>query len=370
MINQIINIDVLEGLKQLADESINCCITSPPYYGLRDYGTAKWKGGDLKCNHEEARHKNRYDYECSDFQLGNKASAVSSYEDVCPKCGAKRIDKQIGLEETPEQYVARLADIFDEVKRVLKSDGTIWLNLGDSYVSGKSRYSTIEQSILGGGTNDEKYGGLQHGGKKDFRNHPVYKDKDLFGIPWMVAFELRKRGWWLRQDIIWYKRNPMPESVQDRCTKAHEYVFLLSKSAVYYFDHRAIQEKSINADPKRNTTINCVKYNDVPGQTPNSFGHKRWQENDDGEMVHNKRSVWETVAEPSKEIHFAAFPVKLVEPMIKAGCPKGGTVLDPFMGSGTTAVVAKRLGCSYVGFDLNPEYVKISEKRLSNVIDI
>lgn len=328
MIDTVYNEDCLTGLKNLPDESIDCCVTSPPYYGLRDYGTAD----------------------------------------------------QIGLEETPQMFVDKLVQVFEEVKRVLKPEGSLWLNLGDSYAAYKAN------------TGDTKYAG--------FSNRPVHKSgwqygslkpKDLIGIPWMVAFALRSSGWYLRQDIIWHKPNPMPESVTDRCTKSHEYIFLLSKSDKYYYDYEAI--KTVMAD----TTVQRLlqgglglqKGSDrVPGKTNGPMkavgalrkgyshrgtgdkkmsGHSGNRDADGniiGDGFANKRSVWTITTKPYSEAHFATFPQDLIVDCIKAGCPEGGIVLDPFMGAFTTALVAKKLNRHYVGFELNPEYIKIGNKRL------
>lgn len=281
-INKIYNTNCLEGLRTLPDNSINCCVTSPPYFNLRDYG----------C------------------------------------------DGQIGLEDTPEEYISQLVNVFREVKRVLKPDGTLWVNIGDSYAgSGK-------------GTLD----GM--------------KSKDLIGIPWMLAFALRVDGWYLRQDIIWHKPNPMPESVTDRCTKAHEYIFLLSKNSRYLYDYKAISEKSEWAEKDK-------RYANGPTQSEKSK-NSQYQCKKQGvfrdDMLRNKRDVWTVKPASFKEAHFATFPEKLIVDCIKAGCPVDGVVLDPFMGSGTTAVVARKLDRNYIGFELNPGYVELANKRLRQEI--
>ena len=219
----------MDVLRTLDTESIDCCITSPPYWGLRDYGTATWAGGDPKCEHVEST--NAHGGERADR---DQTGYVKQYKDVCGKCGAVRVDDQIGLEPTPELYLEHMVELFREVKRVLKKDGTLWLNLGDSY-AGSGVHSAHHANQ-----------GISQSAKRGCTNGvPVstgLKPKDLVGIPWRVAFALQADGWWLRQDIIWSKPNPMPESVTDRCTKAHEYIFLLTKSAKYYFDHKAIKE--------------------------------------------------------------------------------------------------------------------------------
>lgn len=371
-IDKIINKDALAGLKELPDNSIDSCVTSPPYYQLRDY---MWEG-------------------------------------------------QIGKEHTPEEYIKRLTDVFVEVKRVLKPQGTLWLNIGDSYNGSGGNHKDTHKNDSGfQGNIGVKYGGK--GAKVD-----ELKPKDLIGIPWMLAFSLRDAGYYLRQDIIWSKGNPMPEPVKDRCVKSNEYIFLMSKSPKYYFDYEAIMEpcadqtrknyqsgsrsNGINKDrndndlsersktwqPKKMPKFGGNKYgnsddkhfqtysgkewkprtNNVQydGQQPNTMHLRREQgyaqasgqrDNPGGgyganAFVRNKRDVWSVNTKPDNVAHFATYPEKLIEPCILAGCPKNGIVLDPFMGSGTTAKVAQRFGRHYVGFELNPEYIKIAERKL------
>lgn len=301
--------DCLEVLKTLSDNSINCCVTSPPYYGLRDYG----------------------------------------------------VDGQIGLEQTPDEYVAKLVEVFREVKRVLKDDGTLWLNLGDSYWgAGNNRGNTNKISDKQA-SNRGAVG--QVTAYRASWKHPLLKPKDLIGIPWRVAFALQADGWYLRQDIIWHKPNPMPESVRDRCTKAHEYIFLLSKSAKYFFDSNTIKEGSKTYTRKASKIGNKAQSDDgfrsymVDSQT-RGFGR------DITTVGRNKRSVWTITTKPFKGAHFATFPQDLVEPCILAGCPEGGTVLDPFFGAGTVGVVAKKLKRNAIGIELNPNYLDIAEKRI------
>lgn len=305
--------------------------------------------------------------------------------------------EQIGLEKTPELYTAKMVEVFNEVKRVLKPDGTLWLNLGDSYCSGKSRYSTKEQTLAGGGMNEAKYGVMHKGGKPDLYKNPNYKDKDLIGIPWMVAFALRAAGWYLRSDIIWHKPNPMPESVTDRPTKSHEYIFLMSKNAKYYYDYEAIEEIATGYDGRKDTMMKgSIKYQEpaMPNSTANSMaknGHERWKfknlqengqqnhtihknrlnaDNEENYPVRNKRSVWTVTTKPYKDAHFATFPQELIIDCIKAGCPEGGIILDPFMGAGTTALVAKKLKRNYIGIELNEKYIAIANKRLEKELGI
>lgn len=356
--NKILFGDCLEVINNIPDNSIDCCVTSPPYFGLRDYG----------------------------------------------------VDGQIGLEETPEQYVNKLVKLFNEVKRCLKQEGTLWLNLGDSYYgSGRGSGGTGDASkkqVTNRGTN------FAVGKKLTKYICGDCKPKDLIGIPWMVAFALRADGWYLRQDIIWSKPNPMPESVTDRCTKAHEYIFLLSKSREYYYDQEAIKQ------PVTDTTIQRLAQQiedqkgseRVPGKTNGNMkavgpgrnprtgidrkggnqgsekgipamaingngvkGHSGYfdaEGNWIGDGKANKKSVWTVTTKPFKEAHFATFPPELIVDCIKAGCPENGIVLDPFMGSGTTGLVARKLNRNYIGIELNPEYIKIAERRIFNEIGL
>lgn len=288
--------DALEQLRTLEAESVNTCVTSPPYYNLRDYGAAS----------------------------------------------------QIGTEGTPEEYIGKLVDVFREVRRCLRQDGTLWVNIGDSYATRSGKQPHEKSKNAQGHTAKNPPGG--------------YKYKDLIGVPWLLAFALRADGWYLRQDIIWNKTRCIPESVRDRCTKAHEYIFLLSKSPHYYFNAAEIRE------PVAESTINRMKQ-DIehqkgsfrqPGKTngplkPGGDGKSR-----------NKRSVWNLCTAHFNGAHFAVFPEKLVEPCILAGCPEDGTVLDPFAGSGTTGVVSKRLRRNFIGIDINPIYCDMAEKRIAS----
>jgi DNA modification methylase len=397
--------DCLDVLKTLPDNSIDCCVTSPPYYALRDYGAATWEGGDPNCPHyrtSKAPDKTATGHK----RMQDAGSPVGDaiYKDICPLCGAVRVDKQLGLENTPEEYIAKMTEVFMEVHRVLKPEGTLWLNIGDSYWGGGWRNAQF----------NEHRGDLQKGSKGTYcgesmpackGNQGVYKPKDLIGIPWMLAFSLRSAGWYLRQDIIWAKNNPMPESVTDRCTKSHEYIFLLSKSQKYYFDHEAIQEPAVSSDDLKRRIKNGVeewntdkakdtyavsgtgrsrtelyskkkmpkfggnKYGENEDTHFSTYSGNEWQPQTQGEgeeevYVRNKRDVWQVNVKPCKEAHFATYPPDLVIPCILAGCPVGGVVLDPFMGSGTTALVAKGIGRDYIGIELNPEYKAIAERRL------
>lgn len=310
--NKIILGDCVDVLKTLEDESIHCVITSPPYWGLRDYGVAG----------------------------------------------------QLGLEETPEEFIENMVAVFREVKRVLRSDGTLWLNIGDSYANNSAGGSQ--------GKNGQRAGRRFTAQVPPHRGEGL-KPKDLVGIPWMLAFALRADGWYLRQDIIWSKPNPMPESVQDRCTKAHEYIFLMTKSPAYHYDIEAIKERAVRVGDKQTFGGKKAREGQKIGTEPRN-GHRSDKNSQWGkDMVtmeyRNKRSVWSVSTMSFKEAHFATFPEKLIEPMVMAGCPEGGAILDPFMGAGTTGLVAKRLGRKYLGIEINPEYVKIAEKRIANVPD-
>jgi len=302
-VSEIIHGNCLEVLKSLDENSIDCCVTSPPYWGLRDYG----------------------------------------------------VDGQLGLESTPDEYVQKLVEIFREVMRVLKDEGTLWLNLGDSYAGSNS--AGIEDNKAAGK-------GSRKTVVKERPNKVVkgLKPKDLVGIPWRVAFALQADGWYLRSDIIWYKPNAMPESVRDRPTKAHEYIFLMSKSPRYYYDYKAILESLKRPSELERSTPAMFRGRNKH----NGYGTRKHSGNEyKGELEgRNKRSVWTVSTKPFSEAHFATFPPDLIEPCILAGCPSGGIVLDPFFGAGTTGLVAMRNGRQYIGIELNEEYIEIAEKRL------
>lgn len=293
---QILNGSVFDVLPTLPAESVHCCITSPPYWGLRDYG----------------------------------------------------VSGQLGLERTPDGYVSHMVDVFREVRRVLRDDGTLWLNLGDSYAA---------NGISGpqGKTGDRA--------NRTFtaRTQPKMalglKSKDLVGIPWRVALALQADGWYLRSDIIWSKPNPMPESVTDRPTKAHEYIFLMSKSEKYYYDANAISEAALSPARKREK-LNGESAVDTKSR---GFGSHCGTYADG----RNKRTVWTLATLPTPDAHFATFPIELPETCLKAGCPEGGTVLDPFAGSGTTGLAAIKNGREFIGVELNPEYITIAHRRLN-----
>lgn len=304
--------DALDVLRTQPDNFVHCCITSPPYYALRDYG----------------------------------------------------VDGQIGREDTPAQYVARLTEVFSEVRRVLLPSGTLWLNIADTYCGTGSKGDHLDPKNPSG-RNGQCVSLAQ-------RVENV-KAKDMLGIPWMLAFALRDHGWYLRSDIIWQKANPMPESCKDRPSRCHEHVFLLTKSKSYYYDAAAIAEPVAESTPMRmRRKFGKNKYSaGIPGQThqhlndyrPNGYAEE------DIPLLRNKRDVWQINSVPYKGAHFAAYPPKLVETCLLAGCPPDGIVLDPFLGSGTTAAVAKQMGRHYIGIELNPDYCALAEQRIGGVTE-
>ena len=311
-------------LRTLEADSVYTCVTSPPYYNLRDYGTPG----------------------------------------------------QIGMEDTPEKYIEKLVEVFREVRRVLRPDGTLWVNIGDTYAANRT-YQVKETKGTAGHV-------FQGGAKVP----DGCKPKDMIGIPWLLAFALRADGWYLRQDIVWHKPNCMPESVRDRCTRSHEYIFLLSKSPKYYFDAEAISEPIAETSTKRylqnlerqkGSTRQPGKTNGTMKAVLPRFGGEKYEDSGTGENMtkngqvyvptlrRNKRDVWTIATGGFKAAHFAVFPEKLIEPCILAGCPEGGTVLDPFMGSGTTGVVAERLQRAFTGIEINPKYCEMAEERIAAV---
>jgi DNA modification methylase len=405
----------------LADGCVHTIVTSPPYYGLRDYGTAKWEGGDPNCEHKGEPMRTKA-YINGNTGTGNdvkNAGSFQPYKNVCGKCGAIRIDAQIGLEVTPDAYIANLVDVFRECRRVLRDDGTLWVNIGDSY------------NGSGGAGGDYAKGGLKEGQPKyPGRNIQSVKPKDLIGIPWMLAFALRADGWYLRQDIIWHKPNPMPESVKDRCTKSHEYIFLLSKSARYYYDNEAVKEPAKNDSGWAKQAEKGKRHQD---HKAGSIYLANREESQYGLLTakitpdRNKRDVWTVTTKPYKGAHYATYPPDLITPCILAGAPEtccakcgapyervverdrkarnelpkddpryrpntyhgsyeningkgdagytftqtlgfqptctcnagtsSGIVFDPFVGSGTTVATAIKLGRKGIGIDLNIKYL-------------
>lgn len=322
--------NAIDQLRNLPDQSCQVCITSPPYYGLRDYG----------------------------------------------------VDGQIGVEKSPEEYITRLVEVFREVRRVLRNDGTLWIVIGDSYAGsyhGRNADGSAADVHENKGNKGSRIGTLK-------KREDTCKPKDMIGIPWMLAFALRADGWYLRQDIIWQKPNAMPESVKDRCTRSHEYIFLLSKAKSYYFDAEAISEPIADSSVQRHKEdisaqkgslrVQKGKKGPMKAVLPR-YGGRKYTENPEvfyrtksGKMYEerprrNRRDVWTISTAKFKGAHFATFPEKLIEPCILAGSSAGGTVLDPFAGSGTCGVVARRMGRDFIGIELNPEYVKLAEERIS-----
>ena len=331
--------DCAQTLKEIPDNSVQCCVTSPPYFGLRDYGH----------------------------------------------------DDQIGLEKTPEEYIAKLVNIFREVRRVLKDDGVLWVNIGDSY-AGSQKGIGADGKVYGGEKQRTNNGSISIMERPLKASEIGLKSKDLIGIPWMLAFALRADGWYLRQDIIWNKPNPMPESVKDRCTKAHEYIFLLSKSQKYFFDAEAIsepitdssairllqniaeQEGSSRVPGKTNGNMKAVVRKDfdssMGGGGTTFVGHSGYRKADGTLIVkptRNRRSVWTVTTKPYKGAHFATFPPELIEPCILAGSKPGDTILDPFGGSGTTAGVAIKHGRKTILCELNSDYRHLMVERIEKI---
>lgn len=340
---RILTGDCMDLLAALPDESVHCVVTSPPYFGLRDYGVppTAWPAVEF--------------------------TPVAGL----PPVTVPAMTSCMGLEPDPWAFVAHCVAVFREVWRVLRPDGTLWLNLGDSYANAGGKAQPHRNSSGGvGGSDGSRTQGYALAGGGFERPATVgngLKPKDLMGMPWRTALALQADGWWLRQDIIWSKPNPMPESVRDRCTKAHEYLFMLSKSPRYYFDAEAIAEQA-----KDWTTggpgVGIQETQHYGAGNGGNGGLKaiaaRYKSGD-APQTRNKRSVWTIATQPFKEAHYATFPPDLVEPCILAGCPEGGTVLDPFGGSGTTGMVASRLHRDAVLIELKPENVAMSERRIT-----
>jgi DNA modification methylase len=339
--------DCTEVLATLEPESVQTCITSPPYWGLRDYGTATWLGGDPDCDHlgpPKASSKSglKNDGRPEPGRKGYELEARVPFGGECGKCGALREDYQLGLEDTPEEYVAKLVKVFQGVRRVLREDGTLWLNLGDSYARAAGDDAT--RGTPNTGQRRAMEAGADRSGMGTNRPPPGIKAKDLIGIPWMVAFALRADGWYLRSDIIWHKPNPMPESVTDRPTKSHEYLFLLTKSARYLYDHEAIKEPATYDRPNGKVRSPYGQGFSREDELPKSErmgeatvkGGDRWSGfNESGRgkqgLDRNKRSVWSVNTQPFTDAHFATFPPLLIEPCILAGSLAEGAMIEPEM---------------------------------------
>ena len=353
----------IDKIKELEDNSIDCVVSSPPYFGLRDYGTAQWQGGDLNCNHISAKHKSRYDYDLSKAQTGTHAGAKkgtdqAKWENICPDCGAKRIDEQFGLEKSYQDYLANTVKVFETFKPKLKDTATIWWNVGDSYSSGL-RKSTTNQSLRGSKDYGVTRTPVQNG----------IKEKDLLMIPNRVAIALQEAGWYIRSEIIWHKPNPMPESVRDRPTSAHEKIWLITKNKKYYYDAESIKEPFAQGTRLRYHN----QKDNLKNQKGSFVAHAGAKSNGPMKPVisgnkRNKRNVWTVTTKPFKGAHFATFPKDLIEPCIKAGCPEGGIVLDPFAGAGTTGLVAKENNRDAILIELNGEYLAMAKKRIEAVL--
>jgi DNA modification methylase len=335
-----------------ADGCVQCVVTSPPYWGLRDYGTARWDGGDAECDHigPPMRTNNKQSDSSASFH-GGTTRANEFYRDTCGKCGATRIDAQLGLESTPDAYVQGMVAVFREVWRVLRDDGVCWLNLGDSYTTGASVYPRAS---------DPKAVADLSRGMARIGTPIGLKAKDLVGIPWRVAFALQADGWYLRSDAIWSKPNPMPESVTDRPTKSHEYVFLLTKAATYYWDADAVKEPAADSVVAR-AAYKVGGVNRDASRNDSDIGRRASFSDYVGGR--NMRSVWHIATQPYPGAHFATMPEALVSRCIRAASRSGDVVLDPFMGSGTVARTALKLGRRAIGCDLNPAYLALADDR-------
>ena len=416
----VIQGDCVAGMRTLPDGCVHCCVTSPPYYGLRDYGTATWEGGDPECDHKAPEQTRGVNSPKQRTQNGGEGASRSMF---CVKCGAVRIDQQIGLEDTPENYVAKLVGVFREVRRIMRDDGTLWINIGDTFAANRA-YQVPSTK-----------GGPKHAPAQGFTGSAMrvpagIKPKDLLGIPWMLAFALRADGWYLRSEIIWHKPSPMPSSVRDRPTTAHEQVFLLAKQPRYFYDAQAIAEKA------KTSTRDRLAQN-VEAQTGSHRANGGAKTNGTmravGGETANKRSVWRIASRGFRGAHFACYPPKLVEPCVLAGtsargvCPAcgapwarevkkdrratrpgtgskatgdtltdgnrdperhvtttetvgwnpscgcdageavGAIIFDPFAGSGTTLAVAVDHGRRGLGTELNADYLTLIEARMSNI---
>jgi DNA modification methylase len=338
--------DCRTSLKEMAAAGVQVqsCITSPPYYGLRDYGTATYEGGDANCDHTISGWSDNLKPDC------DRPERDGSKRKSCIKCGAKRVDQQIGLEETPQEFIDNLVEVFACVWDVLRDDGTLWVNLGDSYYNYRpGKGQALSKQTVSNTNQDLPQTCARRGNKLE-----GYKEKDLMGMPWRLAFALQDFGWYLRQDIIWHKPNPMPESVLDRCTKSHEYMFLLSKKPQYFFNNEAIKEPVENMGKPRK-----FRNGDAAVTLRNDEGNTYIPKES-----RNKRDVWTVPIKPYSGAHFAVFPEELIEPCILAGSNVGDVILDPFFGSGTTGQVAQNLGRKWIGCELNPDYEDLQNERV------
>ena len=338
--------NAIDRIKEIPDSSVQCVVTSPPYWGLRDYGTATWVDGDENCQHTTSMDTKWNDTKkrlTPRPETGSRGGSSTN----CFSCGATRVDSQIGLEDTVDEYIEHMVSLFREVRRIIADDGVLWLNLGDTYMGNNSRGSSGQRA----GFSETKRETVVN------RKGSGLKQKDLVGIPWRVALALQADGWYLRQDIIWAKPNPMPESVKDRCTKSHEYIFMLTKSSRYYFDSKAIEEPAKWERWGKQTAIKEQQ------GTAKWIGEKTKEELQRNKTK-NKRSVWTIPTKPYKGAHFAVMPEALVEPCVLASSRVNDTIYDPFTGSGTVGVVARNHQRKFIGTELNPEYALIAKERI------
>jgi DNA modification methylase len=376
---QILTGDCRDILPTLEPQSVQCCVTSPPYWGLRDYGTAQWEGGDGECDHlmpptgirNNGRSRAVSGGTFHDSPIANQIR--KQFIRDCGKCGALRIDAQLGLESTPEEYIANMVAVFRAVGRVLRDDGTCWINLGDSYAQAGGTLRGDDETKEAAQARQQRNGNStgQHGGweGRAFRAANTakggLKPKDLCMMPARLALALQADGWYLRSEIVWHKPNPMPESVIDRPTKAHEMIYLLAKQERYFYDAEAIREKSDEASGwarQRFNGDNTWKYNGSDERVA-STGQRIDSSTFGDQGFRNKRSVWTIATQPYSEAHFATFPEEIPKLCILAGSRPGDTVLDPFAGSGTVGKVALELGRRAILIELNPAYIELAEDR-------
>ncbi len=372
------NEECLRGLKELPGESVDCCVTSPPYYGLRSYATAKWHGGDPDCDHvaDPTATKKFGNPEFNENRPSREATKTPGYyADVCPKCGAIKEDLQIGNESSVAEYIGKLSMIFKEVQRVLKPTGTFWVNLGDSYSThragkcsdpmGKSNLAGVKTQTVARDCKENQ----------SYRNASI-PEKNLMLVPQRMAIALQDQGWIIRNEICWSKASPMPESVKDRCTRAHETIWFCTKNPKYWYDADAVKEPLANSTYGRGKVDfggnKGRNYQPKPDDPNFRNGSEQWgrtydytESNGDGKR--NLWDVWHLSPDPVPDAHFACFPRAIPRKAILASCPPGGVVLDPFSGSGTTLMVAKDLGRKAIGFELSEEYCKIIAKRCSQL---
>jgi len=340
---------------ELEDNSIDCVISSPPYFGLRDYGTSTWKGGNVNCNHTITHYNDTLKPHVNRPFRGNR--------DYCLHCNAERIDEQFGLENTYQDYIASTVKLFETFKSKLKDQATIWWNVGDSYHNYRPtnnkeklyKHPAYPKQSISNTRQD-----LPTESLKRNQRYEEIKEKDLMMIPNRAAIALQEAGWYIRSEIVWHKPNPMPESVRDRPTSCHEKIWLITKNKKYYYDSEVIKEPCKTFDTNvrdRDTT----KLNNTPGRSKMG-GLKK-----NNYTMKNKRNVWTVTTKPLRDAHFATFPMDLIEPCVLAGCPEGGTILDPFGGAGTTGLVARKHNRNSILIELNPKYIEIAKSRITKM---